>query len=288
MPRLHDASLGLSLSLAVSGFVLGCAGFGSEIAEAPSGELPPCEQVRQVLEQSCVACHGATPSNGAPSYLRLDTFEDVDGVLGIVSQSGRSADRAAQRTMPPASFGVLTEAQVAILTSWHEAGAPLEGCEAATGAGSTPTPDAGTHIDAGALFDASSDDDVGPDDAGEANADAADVAERDPPTLLTLSDEVFGWCAPHHFGAIAPDLTYDAGLLDRLLSGSSSLGSVPYVVPGNPEGSYLYQKITNTHAESGARGGDYMPPSGLMPNSNIDLVQDWIAAGAPDPEAGAR
>lgn len=258
--------------------MLGCAGFGSELAEAPSGELPPCEQVRQVLEQSCVACHGATPSNGAPSYLRLDTFEDVDGVLGIVSQSGRSADRAAQRTMPPASFGVLTEAQIAILTSWHDAGAPTEGC--------VDGPPDGAR-DAG-LEDASTGDAGAPDAGGTDSGLPGDTSQPLELTLLTVSEEVFSSCAPHHFGAIAPDLTYDAQLLERLTTGQSALGAVPYVVPGDPAGSYLYQKLTDTHEASGGAGGAPMPPEGALPIEQLDLVRDWIAAGAPDPEAGAR
>jgi mono/diheme cytochrome c family protein len=51
----------------------------------------------------------------------------------------------------------------------------------------------------------------------------------------------------------------------------------PVVIPGDVPGSLLAQKIQGTHTE-----GDIMPPSGKMPQSAIQLILDWIAAGAED------
>ena len=53
--------------------------------------------------------------------------------------------------------------------------------------------------------------------------------------------------------------------------------NAPVVIPGNAEGSLLGQKIIGTHTE-----GTIMPPSGKMPASDITIILDWIAAGAPD------
>ena len=51
----------------------------------------------------------------------------------------------------------------------------------------------------------------------------------------------------------------------------------PSVVPGDPEGSLLAQKILGTQSE-----GFIMPPSGGMADDLIQVIIDWIEAGAPD------
>ncbi len=51
----------------------------------------------------------------------------------------------------------------------------------------------------------------------------------------------------------------------------------PVVIPGDPEGSLLAQKILGTHTE-----GTIMPPSGMMTEDIIAIILDWIAAGAPE------
>ena len=51
----------------------------------------------------------------------------------------------------------------------------------------------------------------------------------------------------------------------------------PVVIPGDPEGSLLGQKILGTHTE-----GTIMPHSGIMPEDLIAIILDWIAAGAPE------
>jgi mono/diheme cytochrome c family protein len=51
----------------------------------------------------------------------------------------------------------------------------------------------------------------------------------------------------------------------------------PVVIPGDPEGSLLGQKILGTHTE-----GTIMPPSGKMLEDLIAIILNWIAAGAPE------
>jgi len=51
----------------------------------------------------------------------------------------------------------------------------------------------------------------------------------------------------------------------------------PVVIPGDPEGSLLGQKILGTHIE-----GTIMPPSGKMSEDLIAIILGWIAAGAPE------
>ncbi len=53
--------------------------------------------------------------------------------------------------------------------------------------------------------------------------------------------------------------------------------NAPVVVPGDPEGSLLVQKMIGTHEQGGI-----MPPSGALPDSLIQIIVDWIEAGALD------
>ncbi|MDH3248459.1 MAG: c-type cytochrome [Acidimicrobiia bacterium] len=49
----------------------------------------------------------------------------------------------------------------------------------------------------------------------------------------------------------------------------------PVVLPGDPDGSLLAQKLLGTQTS-----GSVMPPSGALPPDEIQLVIDWISAGA--------
>ena len=51
----------------------------------------------------------------------------------------------------------------------------------------------------------------------------------------------------------------------------------PAVIPGDPVGSLLAQKLLGTQAE-----GTIMPPGGALPQSHVQTILNWIAAGAPD------
>jgi len=51
----------------------------------------------------------------------------------------------------------------------------------------------------------------------------------------------------------------------------------PVVIPGDPENSLLAKKLLGTHER-----GTLMPPSGALPATTIQIILDWIAAGAPD------
>ena len=53
--------------------------------------------------------------------------------------------------------------------------------------------------------------------------------------------------------------------------------NAPTVIPSDIENSILAQKITGTQT-----AGKIMPPGGKMTNNEIQIVLDWIVAGAPD------
>jgi hypothetical protein len=88
-------------------------------------------------------------------------------------------------------------------------------------------------------------------------------------------------CSVCHVGSGAPQgLRLDAGNSYALLVNVSS-AEVPGVMrvnPGNPDASYIVQKIEGTAAV-----GVRMPANGppYLPQDRIDLVRRWISAGAP-------
>ncbi len=51
----------------------------------------------------------------------------------------------------------------------------------------------------------------------------------------------------------------------------------PMIIPGDPENSFLAQKMIGTQSI-----GEIMPPAGLLPEDEIRVILDWIEAGALD------
>lgn len=91
-------------------------------------------------------------------------------------------------------------------------------------------------------------------------------------------------CTACHLGATAPrGLRLDEANSFALLVNvaSSEVPGLLRVNPGDPDQSYLVQKIEGTAAVGGRMplGG---PP---LPQDRIDLVRSWIAAGAPAPQS---
>ena len=63
-----------------------------------------------------------------------------------------------------------------------------------------------------------------------------------------------------------------------MLNERSSITNEFYIVPGNPDGSYLYKKITDAPGIS----GQPMPigGSGGMPTEDREIIRSWIELGA--------
>ena len=60
---------------------------------------------------------------------------------------------------------------------------------------------------------------------------------------------------------------------------SASAGAVR-VIPGNPNGSYLVQKIEGAPGIVGLRMPRTGPPH--LSEAQVKMIRDWIAAGAPN------
>lgn len=101
------------------------------------------------------------------------------------------------------------------------------------------------------------------------------------PTFQSIQDNVFTpVCTACHAGAGAPlGLRLNEGSSYALLVNASSVEvpSLQRVQPGNPDSSYLIQKLEGTAAV-----GSRMPLNGPpLPASTIAVIRQWIANGAP-------
>lgn len=106
-----------------------------------------------------------------------------------------------------------------------------------------------------------------------------------PPTFGELHERVlqpscvFATC--HGAGpSPAGDLSLEregahARLVDRP---SSVVSDAILVIPGDPDASYMLQKLTSTMPAA----GESMPPDASLEAERIELVRAWIEAGAAD------
>lgn len=85
--------------------------------------------------------------------------------------------------------------------------------------------------------------------------------------VLPILDE---YCASCHGTLGGWDASTHEAVINSGING-------PAVIPGDVDGSLLAQKILGTQTQ-----GAIMPPAGLMPEDIIQIILDWIAAGAPD------
>lgn len=86
-------------------------------------------------------------------------------------------------------------------------------------------------------------------------------------------------CASCHSGS-----TPEADLLlddrDALVDAPAAQADMPLLAPGDHLDSYLWHKLANTQAIAGG-SGSAMPQGRVLDAAVVDLVADWIDAGAP-------
>lgn len=80
--------------------------------------------------------------------------------------------------------------------------------------------------------------------------------------------------ACHVSGGQYPDFT-PAGLAGWKGKNSKATPAEPLAVPGNPDGSWVYRKVSGTHTS-----GALMPLGAAMPIAEAEIIRDWIADGA--------
>jgi methionine-rich copper-binding protein CopC len=105
-------------------------------------------------------------------------------------------------------------------------------------------------------------------------------------TFQSIQDNVFTpICTKCHIGAGAPEgLQLDSAHSYALLVSVPSVEqpAVLRVAPGNPDNSYIVRKLQGSAGISGGQmplGGPYLP------QSTIDVIRQWITAGAPNTAA---
>jgi hypothetical protein len=103
------------------------------------------------------------------------------------------------------------------------------------------------------------------------------------PTLASIQANVFSVnCAIpgcHGGGTVQFGLRLDPGFsAGNLINVASPRDSnLIRVIPGNPDGSFIIQKLEGTQTL-----GDRMPQFGpYLPQSTIDVIRQWIQDGAP-------
>lgn len=108
------------------------------------------------------------------------------------------------------------------------------------------------------------------------------------PTFSEIQANVFTpTCATstcHSGGAPSAGLNLESASSYSMLVGipSSQDAGVMRVLAGNPDSSYLVQKLEGT-----ASGGGIMPPSGALDQATIDTIRQWITDGAIDDRVAA-
>jgi hypothetical protein len=125
---------------------LGLVSCGNDHGYGPGGDdvdggdnLPsdraglPCD-VQAFLADNCQSCHGSKLANGVP--MSLVTYRDLiarnaDGVM--IAQRVLTRITSAMAQMPPLPAPAVTAADIAMFTSWVDAGMPAADCAAQPG-----------------------------------------------------------------------------------------------------------------------------------------------------------
>ncbi len=103
----------------------GCNFSKADVAQVP--DHPTFDpDVKQVMQDHCLLCHGYPANRGAPSRFRLDVYDDVGRVRGAHSEAGSLVNAANGDSMPPSAVwgdGLGPNAKL-LLQRWLADGAP--------------------------------------------------------------------------------------------------------------------------------------------------------------------
>ena len=112
-----------------------------------------------------------------------------------------------------------------------------------------------------------------PNDGIDQDCDGSD----NPPSATTWQDvePLLSGCTGCHGNAGGLTVNYSS-----LINGSHGPSGYSYVDPGSPSTSYLWLKLNNTQGSVTGGGGGVMPPSGMLPQPDLNTIQEWITEGA--------
>jgi len=209
---------------------------------------PEVEMGRETLyARYCAFCHGANGegATNVPVVLSSEEFLAAhdDNYLGQVIAQGHE-------NMPPWSEergGVMTAEQidelVAFIRAWERPGAKTP--EAVKTPEATKTPEAARTPEAVS--------------APGFAADILPLFQEQCVVCHSTTQSLGGWDGSSHAGVM------------------ESGDHAPVVIPGDPEGSLLVQKLLGTQTV-----GSQMPITQLLPSEQVQMVIEWVKTGAPD------
>ena len=221
------------------------------------------KDIRPLLEQQCVSCHGETKQKGK---FRMDTREGLlkggeDGVAIVQGKSGESslihyvARLVEDMEMPPKKEDALKPEQIALLRAWVDAGAPWPDGVKLVAASPVPA-----SVDATKL------------------AQMPPAAERKIDFVKDIQPLFESNCYECH-GPRKQEADFRLDHKPTLFRGGE-LG--PAIVPGKSAESLLVQFV------SGLREEGVMPKKGArLSNEQIGLLRAWIDQGADFPDAAS-
>lgn len=119
------------------------------------------------------------------------------------------------------------------------------------------------------------------DGAGDGDGDGTSPADAGPtPTFAAdVLPILQASCSCHGAGAEAGVDLSDEAAYDTLVFGEATIG-VPFVVPEQPDASYVVLKLRGEQASVGG-GGSRMPLGTPLAQDEIDAIAAWIEGGAP-------
>ena len=148
--------------------------------------------------------------------------------------------------------------------------------------GSTDGEDAGTDMGTDSGGDTGVD--TSDDTANDTGSDTVDEEVSTAPTLDDVHSQVFSMtCAGstcHIGGSAYPSFEADGNLHSRLMGPSTQTG-LNIIEPSSPDDSYLWHKVSGTQTSVGGSGSQ-MPLTGDLTSDQMDLIEEWILAGAPE------
>lgn len=112
-------------------------------------------------------------------------------------------------------------------------------------------------------------------------AQAAGTAQRAPSFSKQVQPILDANCvACHQTGSAQQGLVLESGIAYGALSkGSAELPTMKLVQAGSADTSYVYRKLSGSHAEVGGKGAR-MPLGGALQDGDVETIRRWIAAGA--------
>jgi hypothetical protein len=191
-----------------------------------------------------------------------DTADDDAGATtGVDDASGTMTAPSTTGTMTTPTTGVDTTT-----TTGEDTGT---GSDTGPGTGTDTGGDTGTDSDTGTGTGTG----TGTESGTDSSTGGALSFEEDIQPIFNTN------CSCHIAGIEAGLNLQDA--YDDLVNVPATQADLDRVEPGDPAASYLFLKLTDAHVGAGGEGGRMPLGGGALPRATIDLIEDWILAGAP-------